>query len=551
MTDLLTAATPRELIPAGRHPGRVVAGRIARKAARSGALWGLIFAIFVFIQMRAYTSDYPTQASRDQLQRAFATNMGLNALIGPVHDDTVTGFAAWRFLGILGVLGAVWGLLLSTRLLRGEEEAGRHELLLAGQTTRRGAFGQSVAGLGAGLGALFAVTAIGTVLTGRSAAVGFTLGQSLYFALTLVAGATLFLAIGALASQLAGTRRQAAAMAGVVFGVFFALRMAADANSGLHWMVWLSPLGWIEQSRPLTDPDPLVLLPVLALIIVAGTVAAYLAGTRDADAATLAARDCAPPHLTLLNGPTGLALRLIRPVAAGWLCAITAFAVLLGSIAESSTQDSSGSVSVTQDLGRLGAHGSLVQEYLGLTFILIALLIALVAAGQITAIRAEEGDGRLENLVVRPLSRTSWFAGRLALAALVLLAAGLLAGLAAWAGAAGWHNAVGLGSLMAAGLNVVPPAMFLLGLGALGLGAWPRCTSAAVYGYLAWSFLIELTGAVVHADHWLMDTSIFFHMVPSPAANPDWAGAAMMAGLALAAALAGGALLHRRDLLRA
>ncbi len=36
----------------------------------------------------------------------------------------------------LMVLGAVWGLLTATRLLRGEEDAGRWELLLAGQTTR-------------------------------------------------------------------------------------------------------------------------------------------------------------------------------------------------------------------------------------------------------------------------------------------------------------------------------------------------------------------------------------------------------------------------------
>ena len=41
----------------------------------------------------------------------------------------------------LMVLGAVWGLLTSTRLLRGEEDAGRWELLLAGQTTRSGRHG--------------------------------------------------------------------------------------------------------------------------------------------------------------------------------------------------------------------------------------------------------------------------------------------------------------------------------------------------------------------------------------------------------------------------
>jgi ABC-2 type transport system permease protein len=59
-----------------------------------------------------------------------------------------------------------------------------------------------------------------------------------------------------------------------------------------------------------------------------------------------------------------------------------------------------------------------------------------MAAGQVTATRAEEAEGRLDNLLVRPVSRWSWLAGRVALATAALVAAGLLAGLFAWAGAA-------------------------------------------------------------------------------------------------------------------
>ena len=119
------------------------------------------------------------------------------------------------------------------------------------------------------------------------------------------------------------------------------------------------------------------------------------------------------------------------------------------------------------------------------------------------------------------MSRTSWFAGRLGLSAFSC-SAGMLAGIGAWVGAASQHGGVRFGSLLTAGLNVVPPGLFLLGLGALVLGAWPRRTSAVVYGYLAWSFLVEFIGGVVHASHWLLDTSVFFHMVPAPATSPDW-----------------------------
>ena len=548
MTGQLLEQPPRELAPAGRYPGSVLARQVARRAARSGAVWGLIFGFFIIVQTHAYTSTYKTQASRNQLARAYGPNTAMNALLGSERAvNTVAGFADWRFVGILSVLGSIWGLLMSTRLMRGEEEAGRYDLLLAGQTTRRRAAGQALAGLGAGLVALFAATALGVIVTGRSPSAGFSLGQCLYFSVTLVAAAAMFLAIGALASQLAGTRRRAAAMAGVVFGLAYALRMVADTNQGLHWLVWLSPLGWVEETRPLTDPNPVALLPVLVLLIAVTAVTLHLAGTRDAGAASWPGRDSSQPHLALLGGSAGLAVRLMRPAALGWLSAVAVFAVLIGTTASSSAKDATGSQGISQAIGRLGGHGSIVADDLGLTFLILAVLIALISAGQITAMRTEEADGYLENLLVRPVSRTSWFAGRLGLSSLLILTAGLLAGIGAWAGTASQHSGVGFGSLVTAGLNVVSPGLFLLGLGALVLGAWPRRTSAVVYGYLAWSFLIEFAGGVVHTSHWLLDTSVFFHMVPAPATSPDWPSMAVITGLGIGGAVLGGILLCRRD----
>jgi ABC-2 type transport system permease protein len=552
VTGVLDQAPPGHLTSAGGPSGAVVVGQVMRRAGRSGALWGLVFGFYVAAQTLAYTSAYKTQAARNQLVHAFGTNIGLNALIGPAHAiNTVAGFASWRLVGTLSLLGGIWGLLTSTRLMRGDEEAGRYELLLAGQTTRRRASAQAVVGLGVGLALLFAFTAFGTILTGQASTVAFTVGQSLFFAVTLVSGASVFLAIGALTSQLANTRRRAASMAGVVFGVSYALRMVADSDPGLHWLVWLSPLGWIEEARPLTDPHPLALLPVLVFVIAVITVTLRLAGTRDLGTATLPSRDASAPHMTLVGRPATLAIRLMRPVALGWLFAVAAFSVLIGTVAESSTKDLTGSKGVEALIGRLGGHGSLVATYLGLTFLILAFMIALVAAGQVTAIRAEEADGHLENLVVRPVSRRSWYLGRLGLSALLLLVAGLLGGVGAWVGAASQHSGLQIGSLLVAGLNVVPPSLMLLGLGALVLGAWPRRTSGIVYGYLVWSFLVEFIGGVIHTSHWLLDTSVFFHIVPAPATSPDWTSAAIVSGLGVVGAVVGTILLERRDLLGA
>jgi ABC-2 type transport system permease protein len=191
---------------------------------------------------------------------------------------------------------------------------------------------------------------------------------------------------------------------------------------------------------------------VLALAIVFAYAAMRLSGRRDLGSTVFPARDSAAPRLALLGGPLRLAARLSRAVAAGWLFAVTVFAVLIGSVAENSTKDASGSAGISQAMARVGGHGSLAAIYLGLTFLVLALITGMVAAGQAVAIRTEEADGHLDNLVVRPLSRTGWFAGRFTLSAALIVLAALVAGLGAWAGSAGQHTGVSLGSLLLAGL---------------------------------------------------------------------------------------------------
>ena len=182
-------------------------------------------------------------------------------MFGPANElQKVGGFTEWKCIGIFSVLGAIWGLLLATKLLRGEEEAGRWELLLAGQTTRGRATRQVVLGSCCGLVVLFAITAIFAVGLGHTTKIDIGVGPSLLFALACVASAGMFLGIGALASQLAASRRQAASYAAGALGASFVIRMVADTGSHLTWLRWLSPLGWVEEIQPLTHPQPWPLL---------------------------------------------------------------------------------------------------------------------------------------------------------------------------------------------------------------------------------------------------------------------------------------------------
>jgi len=531
-----------------RSPRRVVGDLTTRKAARSGVLWGYLFGIVVASSALSYTSIYKTQAERTRLAAAFGSNKAASTLFGPAPPlQTVAGFTVFKSSPTLMILGAVWGLLTSTRLLRGEEDAGRWELLLTTQTTPRGAAVQALAGMAAGATALWGVTALIIVLAGRSSKVGIGAGPALYFALALVATPLMFLAVGALTSQVAATRRQAASYAGAFLGASYGLRMVADAGIGLHGLIWASPLGWAEQLRPLIDPEPLALVPVVAFIAVVTAGAVHLAGRRDVGASILPDRASSPPHVALLFGPAGLAIRMLRPVVVSWWTAIAVTALLTGLVAKSAGATISGS-SVQKVFSRLGAVGVGTKAFLGVSSLIAAILLALIAAGQLTAARAEEAQGRLDHLLVRPVARPSWWRDRLLVATAIQVAGGLIAGVFTWLATATQHAGVSFTTLLGAGLNLVPQAICVLGLGALTAGVWPRATSIVVYGVVGWSLLVEIIGGIGAVSHWLLDTSVFHQMAAAPATPPNWQINGVMLAVGVAGAVVGGVAFNRRDL---
>lgn len=527
--------------------GTVIVRLAGRKAVRSGVGWGVVFGVYVATQALTYATSYKSEAARRLLVKQFGSNPAISALVGPAFRlDTVSGFTVWKCLTVLAITGSVWGILTATRMLRGEEEAGRWEVLLAGRATRRGATQQTLAALASGLGALFVTTGVLIVALGRSSKVNVSVSGALFFTVAIVVGPSMFLAVGALTSQLSSTRRQAAGAASAVLGASYAIRMAADSVLGLGWLRWATPLGWVEEMKPLTAPNAWPVLPIVSLIVVCGLVTVVLAGKRDLGASTLADHASREPRIGLLKGPVGLAFRLMRPTLLAWTVSIVAYGLLLGSIAKSGGEAITSSPSLRLVFERLGVSGA--QAYLGIALLLMALTMGFIAAGQVSAARVEESSGRLEHLLVRPLSRRSWLGGRTALATGILLAGGVLAGLSTWVGAASDNAGVSFTSMLEAGVNVVPPALVILGVGLLILGVAPRASTAVTYGVLVWSLLIEITSGIAIVNHWLLDTSVFHQMAPAPSVHVDWTANAFMVLLGALASLAGVVAFTRRDL---
>lgn len=540
-----------ELTP--RRARTVVAGLTGRRATRSAALWGALFGLLVWNEAIGWHKSLPTVASREAFAHTLGANTGMAAIIGPARQvDTAHGFLAWRMFGLLIIVGAIWGLLLGTRLLRKEEDTGGWELLLSGRTARRHATVQALAGLALGWVVLWTLTVAGTELAGARSDMDVTTSAAVFYATAATASAAMFLAVGALACQLVPSRRQANALAATVFAACYVIRMVADSGLGLAWLRWASPLGWVENLRPLTGSQPLALVPIGRFTAACAVGAAWLADRRDVGSAVIARHESAPARLRLLYGSTGLAIRLERWVMLAWTAGLTLLALLFGVVARSAAAGNVAVKAIQQQVGRLGGAGSgAVAAWIGYEYVFLAALIAFAVAAQLSSLRGEEADSHLDNLLVRRVERRGWLAGRLGLAVGQAAAAGIGIAVGGWLGVSGHGSGLGPADMLKAGLSAAAPALLILGIGTLAYGLAPKLTAPLVYGLILWSFLIEIIGTSLTGNHWLLDTALLAHTGPVPATDIRWTAIGWLCGAGLLAAVAGTAAFGRRDLVAA
>jgi ABC-2 type transport system permease protein len=220
--------------------------------------------------------------------------------------------------------------------------------------------------------------------------------------------------------------------------------------------------------------------------------------------------------------------------------------MLIGLVARTAAQamaDSTGGDLLLQ----LGIEESGTRAYVGVAFVLITLALTTVAAGQVAATREEEAASRLDGLLVHPVARGRWLAGRLTVSVGVIVLAAAAAVLGTWAAGNAGGLGVGVRDLAAAGANTVPAPVFILGVGTLAHGAFPRMSVTLTYTLVAASFLLEVVGAAVALPSWLLDISVLHHVAPAPAVSPDWSSAAVLVALGVLLAAAGALALSRRD----
>ncbi len=505
--------------------------------------FGALFAFVAFIQPISYRRAYPSRLDRLAFAHSFADNKAIRLFYGVPHGLlTVGGYTAWRVGGILAVFAAVWASLAAVAAFRGEEDAGRSELVLSQVVGRRTLAGSSLLAITVAAALLWAALFFALVAAGLPAP------GSAFLALAVGSVTVVFIGVGAVASQLASTRRRAVELSLGVMSLAFVLRVVADTVGGAGWLRWLTPLGWAEEMRAFASPRPFLLLLPAATGVVLVIVSVRIADRRDVGTGLLSAGDSREPKLALLSSLATQTVRSELSSLIAWLGGIGGFALIVGVISKSI---SAGVISrgLREQLAKLGS-GSIVTPsgYIGFSFLFFVLVVSLFACSQVGAARSEEVHGRLETVLALPVGRRRWLLDRTIVAGVAIVLISLVAGVLAWVGAEAVGVGVDLTALLLAAANCIAVASLFLGVGVLCYALLPRAAAALSYGLVTVAFVWQLFGSLLGAPEWLIRLSPFEHigLAPGQPFKLGWAIAMLVIGSTLA--LAAGALIGRRDI---
>ncbi|GAB7037728.1 MULTISPECIES: hypothetical protein [Catenuloplanes] len=533
---------PALTLPA--RPGRAAAGLATRQIRRGGAIVLLLAAGMPALVTATYAGLAADPATAAGLAN-IAANPAIRTLFGePVALDHAGGFTVWRVGTVLTVIVTVWVALATTRVLRGEEDAGRWNLLLAGRVTRRGLLLRHLAVLAAVPVASGAAVTAALWNAGPDPAGAIVHGAG-------VASAGLFaIAVAALAAQALPARSPVSGTVIAVLGAGLLLRMIGDGIAALGPLHWLSPFGLLALSSPYGRDDPVPLVVLFAAALATGAAAVVAAGRRDVGGGLTTPVAGRAPRRWLLGGPGAFAVRrAIGPVLA-WTAGIGAYFLLIGLTARSVTEFLAGNTVFSDAAAQAGFAGMhTVEGFTASLFALLALPVGAFTAVRMGAFAAAETDRRLTSLAAAPLTRTRLLTAEVAVTAggaLILLC---VAAAATWAGVTAVGGGLALPAALAGTLNTLPVVALSCGAAVLAVGVTPRLAVLAGVAPGVGGFLLQVLADATGAPGWVRDVSPLAHLAPVPLTGPAWPAALTMTAVAACLVIAGTVRYARRDLL--
>lgn len=505
----------RRLFPVALHQDR-----------KAIAPWIALISVLSASSVLVYDWVFPDPQSQQILQLNVTANPAMALIFGkPVDLTTADGFNAWRAGALGAFFSGLMAILIVVRNSRAEEDSGRAELVASGVVGRSARAEVAVAVAATAAVLLGVVSALVTIAFGGGVA------NSIMLSATFAASALLFAGVGLIAAQIGSDARTANTLAITVLGALFVVRGYIDSSGAPEWAVWLTPFGWLQESRPATENLwwPVALAVGLAVVLVA--VGLALQARRDFGMGIVAPRP-GPARAGSVGNLWGLALRLHRSALASWMVGFAALGVLLGFLATTVTDVFAENPGIAQIL----ASGAVTQEALVAEFLLTMIRILGIYAAVhgvqvVMRLYAEELEYRADPLLGGATTRWAHLGSHAVIAFLspavgMLLASAVMGWVAVSTG-----DTTTFADVVLQAVATIPAVWVLVGLAVAVVGAHPVKRLVGWMGVVA-TFALTILGPMFNLDDWVLGISPLWH-VPNIQAL-EWAG---LGWLALAAGL--------------
>jgi putative exporter of polyketide antibiotics len=485
-------------------------------------LWIVGTVGLAFAGLNGVSETYGTEQDRIGILAAVMANPVILLFRGLPSGTDESAFIVFLLFPFLAMMAAFMSTFLAVRHTRGDEEAGRLELVAA---TTAGRTLPTVATLVHGI---LANVLLGILVTAAFLGSGAETEGSLLVGFAAASAGLTYLGVALLSAQLMRTSRGANSLAVwvlvatfVVGGIGNAIGTPSDDLTRMEssWLTWLSPFGWAENTRAFDENLWWPALLCLAVFVVLAGASLALQSIRDLGASIVPERLGRTQARPTLSSTTALVTRLAAPSTMGWATGAFiagALSTTLGSVVD---QIGGENPAIGNILQTLAAEGDLEQAVVVVFFTMVGLLAACAAVQTVARARQEEAHGTAEPVLATPVQRVRWLADFVAIGfiAVVVTCAAGFAGAAI--GAAGSEGAADLrwAALVAAAGQVVAASLFLV-LTALVFTIAPRWTIPLGWTLVTVGILFGLFGPLFGFPEWMVDLSPF---TAAPAPDGD------------------------------
>lgn len=527
-------------------------GQRARRDWLQIVLWAAGTALLAYASFVGVSDAYGTEQDRTSLLAAALANPVILLFRGLPSGTAEGAFMVFLIFPWLAMLAAFMSTFLAVRHTRGDEEAGRAELVASTPAARTLPF------LATATHGLLANLLLGVLTAAAFLAVGLDAEGALLAGAAVGAVGVTFLGVGLFAAQLMRTSRGANSVAVwvlvgtfVIAGLGNAIGTPSDDLTRMEssWLTWLSPFGWGENTRAFDENLwwPVMLCTGVGVLLAAASTA--LVSARDLGGSFIAERAGRVNATAALSTPFGLVWRLTRGAVIGWTVGGLLVGVLSTSLASIVAEIGASNPAVEQVLQQISGEGSVEQGTVTTFFTMLGVLAACCAVQVVCRARQEEVHDTAEPVLAAPIGRVRWLSGYLvvALAGIVLVVAAAVGGAAI--GIAGQDGDWDLMRTVAVtGAGQVAAASVFLVVTALAFVLAPRLTIVLGWSLVLLGMTLGLFGPLFQFPDWLVHLS---PIAATPLVDGDDVDLRGLGWLVLATgvgAAASLALMRRREL---